>query len=308
MSKMAIHKEEIYLSSIDIIKNKSLVDYIQGVYPDDNLDLQSDGTWRCVCPLHGGNNPTAFTVFPDNRFYCYSCFKHGSIIDYVMEREGKPFFASVEILADKYSIDLGNDDTYKKQKSIAQRNELKSREYEKSIDKVYDYLTKKRGLTDETIKHFRLGYCVSDGYHDKTLTIPMKSPSGVIVAFGYRYFDSEPKYKNSSNNELFQKGSYLFNMDNALRIVHKTKCLYVVEGHIDAISIHQMGEAAVAYCGITFSKEHVLLIKQYTQRIDGLTVIIVPDNDGKANKMVDRGRLLFDKYYPDANVKVAKIA
>ncbi len=295
------------MSSIDIIRNKSLVDYIQGVYPDDNLELQSDNTWRCACPLHGGSNPMAFAVFPDNRFFCFSCLRHGSIIDYVMEREGTPFFQTVQSLADKYSIDLGNDESYKTQKSIAQRNEIKCREYEKNLDKVYDYLTKKRGLTDETIKHFRLGYCISDGYHDKTLTIPMLSEHGVIVAFGYRFFDSMPKYKNSSNNELFQKGSYLFNLNNALRIVSKTKRLYIVEGHIDAISIHQMGEAAVAYCGITFSKEHVLLLKKYLQRIEGLTVILVPDNDNKADKFVPRGMQLFAKYYSDANVKVAKI-
>lgn len=298
------------VSVVDILRNKSLSEYIQGVYPDDNLELQPDGTWRCACPLHGGKNTSSFTVFSDNRYYCYSCQKSGDIFSYVMNREGLLFFQTLELLADKYSLDLTKDEKYTQQKSVALLNEKLCRTFEGNLDKVYDYLTKKRGLTDNTIKLFRCGFTKNNEY-DKSgfgaLTIAMHDMYGRLCGFGYRFFDQKPKYINSKVNELFQKGSYLFNVNNAMRMIPKQKCLYIVEGHIDAMSIHQMGKPCVAYCGITFTKEHVKIIKQITERIEGITIYLVPDNDGKADKFVERGRLLFAKHYPDANVKVVKI-
>ena len=293
------------MSAIDSLRNKSLVEYIQGKYPDDNIDLQPDGTWRCSCSLHGGENTSSFAVFPNNRYYCFSCNRTGDLISYVMERTGLPFYAAIKSLAEEYGIDLSQDTAYVKQRSIAQRNEILCREYESKVDIVKEYLTKKRGLTEEIIAKHRLGYGCPPKSKDNALTIPMYNLYGTLVGFGFRFFDSLPKYKNTPNNELYQKGSYLYNIEVAARMVHKTKRLYIVEGHIDALSIEQMGEACVAYCGITFSREHVGLVQQITERVDGVTIIIVPDNDGKASKFVDRGRMLFAKHYPDANVRVA---
>ena len=62
------------MNIIDVIRGKSLVEYI----PD--LKLQSDGTYRCACPIHGGDNPSTFVVFPDNKFYCFSRQASGDII------------------------------------------------------------------------------------------------------------------------------------------------------------------------------------------------------------------------------------
>lgn len=294
------------MSVVDIIRSKSLVDYIQGMHPSDELEYQPDDTWRCKCPIHNGTNNSSFAIYPNNRFYCFSCQTSGDLITYVMCRNNLMFFQSIEFLADKYSINLDTDESYQKQKDIARRNEKKCREYEGNLKIVYEYLRKDRGLSDEIIRSHRLGYC-TDEYHPNTLTIPMRDLYGRLVAFGYRYFDIMPKYKNSSNNDLFKKGEYLFNVDIAARIVPKTKKLYVVEGHIDAMSIEQQGGASVAYCGITFTREHVLLIKQITERIDGVTIVLVPDNDGKASKFIERGRFLFSEHYREANVRVMLI-
>lgn len=295
------------MSAIDSLRNKSLVEYIQAVYPDDNIDLQPDGTWRCPCPLHGGENASSFAVFQNNRYYCFSCNRSGDLISYVMERSKLPFYAAIKALAEEYGIDLSNDQAYVKQRSIAQRNEILCREYESNADKIHDYLTKKRGLTEEIIAKHRLGYGHPPRSEENVLTIPMYNLYGTLVGFGFRFFNSLPKYKNTPNNELYQKGSYLYNVEVAARMVHKTKRLYIVEGHIDALSIEQMGEACVAYCGITFSRDHVALVQQITERVDGVTIILVPDNDGKASKFIDRGRMLFSKHYPDANVRVAML-
>lgn len=287
------------MSIIDVLHSKDLVEYIPG------LERQSDGTYRKTCEFHDhATNPTSFAVFPhDNTAYCFSCGIHVDIIKYVMLRDGVSYGQAIETLCDDYGIDSGTDEIYKQQKSIAEKNEQWCQSYEKHLDKCYDYLTKKRGLTDEMIKLYRLGW--SD--RSKAVTIPMLNQYHQVVSFGYRYFDKMPKYKNGKNNELFTKGSYLFNIDKIPKLLRKNKRLYVVEGFFDSISCQQQGEASVAYCGISFSKDHVLLIKEYTQHINGVQIILVPDNDNKANKFVSRGREMFETWYPNANVKVAVI-
>lgn len=138
----------------------------------------------------------------------------------------------------------------------------------------------------------------------------MRDMYGRVATFLQRFFDrgpKDPKYKNGITNELFKKGEFLFNIPNAQKLFKKTKRLYVLEGPLDAISAYQQGEAAVAYSGITFGKDHVKLIKEITERIDGIEIILVPDNDEKAEKFIERGRDLFQTHYPQVDVRVALI-
>jgi len=286
------------MSVIDLLRSKDLSEYIP------NLELHPDGTYRKVCEFHSGaDNPTSFAVFPSNSYFCFSCGESGDIVKYVMDRDCCTYDVAVETLCEDYGIDLDKDQTYHQQKSIADKNEQWCKSYEKNFDKCYDYLVQKRGLTDGIINLYRLGW----SERSKAITIPMLDLYGRIVSFGYRYFDKSPKYKNGKNNELFTKGSYLFNANNAIKLIKKKKRLWVVEGYFDAVSGQQQEEPTVAYCGISFSKDHVKLIKQLTEHVDGVQIILVPDADGKAERWVIRGRELFQKYYPDANVKVAVV-
>jgi DNA primase len=248
-------------------------------------------------------NPTSFAVFGGNRGYCFSCGWSGDLIQYKMDKDGLEFNPAVRALCDDFGIDIDKDETYVKQQSIADRNEQYVKSWEKKVDVCYDYLTKKRGLTDETIKHYRIGWSEKGS----CITIPMTNQYNQTVGFLYRFFDKQPKYKNSKANELFHKGSFLFNINNVPKLLRKTKRLWVCEGGFDSMSAYQQGEASVSYCGITFSKDHVMLIKDLTKRIDGCQIILVPDADGKACKFVSRGRELFEQNFPDANVKVAVI-
>ena len=291
------------MSVLELLRSKNLVEYIQGVYGDD-MEHYNDGTYRTTCKFHdNADNPSSFAVFPDSTCHCFSCGFHTDIIGYVMERESVLFDQAVRILCENYSIDLNTDETYKRQMSLADRNEQWCKTYERSRDKCVDYLTEKRGLTLETIEKYRIGYSEKSS----AITIPMLDQYGRIVSFGYRFFSGKVKYKNGNNNELFTKGEYLFNIDKAMRRLKKQKSLYVAEGFFDSIAADQMGEACVSYCGITFSKAHVLLIRELTQRINGVKIILAPDNDNKADKFIARGRELFQKYYPEASVKVVLI-
>ena len=293
------------MSVVSMLKSRDLYEFIQGKYPQDEFTRFSDGTYRSSCPIHGGTNESSFAVFPDNSWYCFSCNAGGNIIDYLMEREGLTYSAAVYELCQEYSIDLSQDKAFEEQQSIAQKYESWCKTYEKDVGKCVEYLKQKRGLTDETIKRFRLGW--SDRSH--AITIPMFDVnSREICAYGYRFFEGKAKYKNTKNIPgVFTKGEYLYNLDKCLGLMRKQKRLFVCEGHFDSIAGIQMGYPTVAYCGISLSKNHVELIRQYSSKLDGFQVVIIPDNDGKASKFVTRARELFQKHYPQASVKVLEI-
>lgn len=293
------------MSVVSTLKSRDLYEFIQGKYPQDEFTRFSDGTYRSSCPIHGGTNESSFAVFPDNSWYCFSCNAGGNIIDYLMERENLSYSAAVQQLCQEYSIDLSQDSTFAEQQTIAQKYEGWCRSYEKDVGKCIEYLEKKRGLTRETIQQFRLGW--SDRSH--AITIPMFDVnSREICAYGYRFFDGKAKYKNTKNIPgVFTKGEYLYNLDKCLGLMRKQKKLYVCEGHFDSIAGIQMGYPTVAYCGISLSKNHVELIRQYSSKLDGFQVVIIPDNDGKASKFVTRARELFQKHYSQASVKVLEI-
>ena len=293
------------MSVVSMLKSRDLYEFIQGKYPQDEFTRFSDGTYRSSCPIHGGTNESSFAVFPDNSWYCFSCNAGGNIIDYLMERENLSYSAAVHELCQEYSIDLSQDKAFAEQQSIAQKYESWCKTYEKDVGKCVEYLKQKRGLTDETIKRFRLGW--SDRSH--AITIPMfDANSREICAYGYRFFEGKAKYKNTKNIPgVFTKGEYLYNLDKCLGLMRKQKRLFVCEGHFDSIAGIQMGYPTVAYCGISLSKNHVELIRQYSSKLDGFQVVIIPDNDGKASKFVTRARELFQKHYPQASVKVLEI-
>lgn len=282
--------------NVDSLLHKSLVEYIP------EAQLHSDGTYRCTCPIHHGDNPTSFTIFPDNNhYYCFSCGSHGNIINFVMERDSVTFDTAIKTLCDDFGVEI-DDAKYQEQQSITQRNAQWVRAMQKKLPTIIDYLHK-RGLTDETIKTFGLGY--SDKM--QALSIPMYDTWGRCVAFLYRYFNKMPKYKNSKNIDgLFIKGEFLYALPQAQKYLKETKTLMLCEGAFDAISAIQQGNCCVAYCGISIGKSHVEKIKEIIAPMKA-KVVLCPDNDGKANKFVMRSRDLFRKQAPNVIVKVAVI-
>jgi DNA primase len=283
------------MSIVDLILNKDLCEYI----PD--LAMQSDGTYRKKCELHGGTNGTSFTVFGDtNTFVCWSCGASGNIIEFVMERDCCAFDVALNTLCDDYNIDISKDQTYVKQRSIAESNEIVCRKYEKQLPVIVEYL-KKRGFTDDYIALYRFGW--SD--KGKALTIPLIDRFGRIVSFSYRFFDVMPKYKHGRNNELWDKSTYWYNLVNARKLIKKNGRIWICEGHLDAASGQMMSEAVLAYLGIMPSKEQVLALKKLLIHLDGVEVIWIPDEDGKAVTHTSKVRSLFAKCWPECNLRVA---
>lgn len=286
------------MSVIDTILSKSIVEYVS------DAQACSDGTYRCKCFLHGGDNPSSLVFFPDtNRFYCFACGAHGNIINLVMERDGCTFDAAVHTLCDDFGLTIGDSDDYKEHCSITQKNAAWVRRMQQELPAVTAYLHK-RGLSDETIAAYGLGYSPKL----KALSIPMYDAWKRPVAFLYRFFDRKPKYKNSKNVKgLFTKGEFLFGLPQAQKNLRTTKTLMLAEGSFDCMSAVQQGLCCVAYCGISVTRKHVEMIKEILRPVENSKVVLCPDNDGKASKFVRRARDLFQRFAPKTVVKVARI-
>lgn len=283
------------MSVVDVLRQKPMVEYIPEAI------RKSDGTYRCCCPVHGGDNETSFAIFDDNKFYCFACHASGDIINYKMEKDNIPFAIAVKELANDFSLPLDND--YIQEQNLVDKKEFQSKAYENKVDSIIEYLMQSRGFSEETVKKFRLGYSEKS----KAVTIPMFDEYGRLVCFGYRYFENKVKYKNGKNNPpLFEKGKYLYGINFAIERLKQSDTLYVCEGYFDMISADEQGLACVAYCGITLTADHVKLIKQIIGRRE-IKIVLVPDNDNRADKFINRAKELFRTHASNLLVEVMQI-
>ncbi|AGY59218.1 DNA primase [Gloeobacter kilaueensis] len=184
------------------------------------------------------------------------------------------------------------------------------------------YLLAKRALTEKTIRDFRLGYAPQgwqtlytylveqkrfpaalveeaglivartsgSGYYDRfrhRLMIPICDGKGQVIAFGGRAMgDDEPKYLNSPESELFDKGQTLFALHAAREAVSRTDTAIVVEGYFDAIALHQAGIAqVVATLGTALRADQ---IKQLLRYSESKRVVLNFDGDQAGIKAAER--------------------
>ncbi|MFZ2154086.1 MAG: DNA primase [Candidatus Moraniibacteriota bacterium] len=150
---------------IEAIKSKLNIVDLVGEY----VRLQKAGNnWKACCPFHNEKTPS-FSVSEDKQFFhCFGCGKGGDIFGFLMEIEGLDFRDALENLAQRAGVELpkyGKESisNTKEKSKIWEILELATVFYEKQLweglgrDEILSYL-KKRGLTEETIRVFRLGY------------------------------------------------------------------------------------------------------------------------------------------------------
>ena len=195
----------------------------------------------------------------------------------------------------------------KQRNSIYDANSLASRFYQACLLKTnygkqaLAYLAG-RGITQEIIERFTIGYALDNftalvaslgkrgctpellvqaglvaeggrsGFYDKfrnRVMIPIKDPRGRIVGFGGRVLDnSTPKYLNTSETQWFNKRRLLFGLDIAARTIRQTRQAIVVEGYMDAISLHAAGiDNVVASMGTAFAEEQARLLKRMAEEV-----------------------------------------
>ncbi len=235
-----------------------------------------------LCPFHNEKSPS-FSVSPDKQiFHCFGCGVGGNVFTFLSKIEGINFVEAVQTLAERSNIQLptleNNVDTAKEElkAKVWKVNEFTAAYYHKNLYKpeskiVQDYI-KKRKLSNETLKSFRLGFSgkfdelyqalKKEGFQDleilesglvnkndngkyidryrNRLMFPICDARGRVIAFGGRVLDdSKPKYINSPENIIYSKGRNLFGLNVARK--GDIKKLLIVEGYMDVISLHQRG-------------------------------------------------------------------
>jgi DNA primase len=183
-----------------------------------------------------------------------------------------------------------------------------------------DYLLEKRKLTLQTIENFGLGYAPhswdatlnyfkakhyseqdlldvgmlaerdSGGYYDKfrnRIMIPIRDENGKMTGFGGRILDPNdiPKFMNSPQTVLFDKGRLLYGLDRARKPIRAADQAVIVEGYLDVIAVHQAGfENVVSPMGTALTEDQMRLLKKFTRKI-----VLALDPDVAGQKAVIRG-------------------
>jgi len=291
-------------SILSLVENIDIVDVVSSY-----IDLKKSGaSFKARCPFHEEKTPS-FTVSPQKQFFhCFGCGVHGNVIKFVQDIETLPFVDAVQTLADRYGIKLEyennrefQDKSLKKLSYLEVINSWFVENLYKNRD-AYLYL-KKRGLKDETIKKFQLGYAPSSyevlfflksqkiefrdaeeigvvafdenskkyysRFHERVI-FPIFSPSGKIIAFGGRTLGNHPaKYINSPTTKFFNKSKTLYGYNFAKNSIFREKRVNIVEGYLDVIMLHQAGiENSVAPLGTALTKEHIYILKKGNPKIN----------------------------------------
>lgn len=256
-----------------------------------------------LCPFHKEKTPS-FTVNEEKGFYhCFGCGAHGSAFDFVMETEGLNFREAVDKLAGEAGMEVPQDSPEERARAERKKTlydvvEAACLYFESQLGQpsgaaALAYL-RNRGLTDATIKKFRLGFAPErnnslqsamkalgikgpelesaglilkrdDGsYYERfrgRVIFPILDRRGRVVAFGGRIMDSEvkaAKYLNSPETDLFHKGRLLYAMDFAQVAARAGQALVVAEGYMDVIALNQAGfEGAVAPLGTALTEDQI---------------------------------------------------
>ena len=304
------------------------------------ISLEKKGSnYFGVCPFHGDKGPS-LSVNENMKYWkCFGCGKSGTVFDFIREIEHVSFPEAVKIVADKIGtkIDGVSDVTYRYSKHL-EALDFAMKFYQLNIQSkeghdAKEYLLK-RGLSDEIINEFEIGYALSKpdnlskillskGYDENILletglsnignslydlfrdriTFPIHNADGKCVGFSARIYKDidEAKYINTKETPVFKKGNILFNYHRASREAQNYKYILVVEGQMDAIRIYSSGiKSVVATMGTALTQKHVALLKRL-----GVDVILAFDNDAAGLKAtIANGDILSNE---GVNVKVLRI-
>lgn len=292
---------------------------------------QAGNTYKGLCPFHTEKTPS-FTVSAEKQlFYCFGCGAGGDVFSFVMKIENMNFGDAARMLAERVGVTLFQDESpqaraaREKRRRLYDCMEAACRHFEtvfaKSSDakEARDYV-KRRGISHDTARCFRLGYAPREwdsvlktltgsgflreelvsagliipsksgkGHYDRfrgRLMFPITDISGRVIGFGGRVLDdSEPKYLNSPETALFRKGKTVYGLALAKNSIRCESKAVIVEGYMDAIMCHQFGFTNVtATLGTALAKEQAETVSRYAPQ-----VIIAYDADAAGGAATLRG-------------------
>jgi DNA primase len=284
--------------TVDQVRERTDIVELVGKY----LPLKKVGKhWRGVCPFHPDKSPS-FYVSPERQVYhCFGCGAGGSAINFVMQYDKVSFPEAVETLAEKIGIKVELEHLNVKHQPLYDACEFAATLFSQQLAKysaAINYLVR-RGMKDETVARFRLGYAPGgnvlrvqankQGFSDEILlkagllaqresgladwfysrvVCPIMSLSGRVIGFSGRVLDdSEPKYLNSTETEIFRKGDNLFGLFQAKNYL-RAEIPILVEGNFDLLALANRSiNNVVAPLGTAFTFEQALLLKRFNSQV-----------------------------------------
>lgn len=328
------------------IKDRISIEDLVGQY----VQLKKVGrSLKGLCPFHSEKTPS-FIVSPERQIaYCFGCNKGGDIFTFMQEIERVDFNDALKILAERAGVKLESKDHLKPAVSGGQKEELfrlceiTASFYEKNLwethegEKVLKYLYS-RGLTENTVREFRIGYApdsfeqtykylIGKGFSKKTLVagglaitkettvekvydrfrqrlmFPITDGMGRVAAFGGRALaaDQDPKYMNSPETAVYHKSNVLYGFHKAKPKIKEKGEAVIVEGYFDVIASHQAGvRNAVAPCGTALASSQLRMIKPFAG-----SIVLAFDMDTAGQDAANRAFELAQEFSFD--VKVASV-
>lgn len=303
----------------EVINNIQQQANIVDVISSFGINFEKKGAnYLCLCPFHDDHNPS-MSVNPEKGIYtCFRCHETGGVFKFVQNYQNVGFVEAVHIVAELTGIKL--DETYKSSTRYDKhydavelaykfyQNNLRTEEGKDAVK----YL-KKRGINDEIIDEFGIGYApnkpdvitklllnkdfdenilLETGLSNRgnslydlfrnRITFPIHNTNGKPVGFSARIFDNsdEAKYINTKETPIFRKGEILFNYHRAQNEARRVKSIIIVEGQLDAIRIYASGiKNVVATMGTAFTKDHIKILKKLN-----VPIILCMDNDEAGEK------------------------
>lgn len=269
------------------------------------------GTYFGLCPFHNEKSPSFSVSAGKQLYYCFGCGAGGNVFTFLMEYENYSFQEALAFLAERIGVTLPKQEMSERSRQeadlrmrIMEMNKLAATYYYLQLQQEQGktglaYL-KKRGLTEETIKKFGLGYAnqynnsiyqylKKKGFEDSILKesglvnidekrggydrfwnrvmFPIMDQNNRVVGFGGRVMGAgEPKYLNSPETKVFDKSRNLYGIQRVR--VSKKSYVLLCEGYMDVIALNQAGfDNAAASLGTAFTPGHAGLLKRYTKEV-----------------------------------------
>ena len=295
------------------------------------VDLKRNGPrWVAPCPFHQETKPSFSVNEEQGLFYCFGCHASGDIFDFYGRINGLDFRDTLEQLAAEagVSLDRGPADPKRREQEQRERSgrrqmirmyELAAAHFAAALDspegeECRAYI-QKRGLSDEIVQRFGLGWARRDwqslatalhragftarmaaeagllGISERSqraydrfrgrLMFPIKSLSNQIIAFGGRIIadEEEAKYINSADTPLYKKGEHLYGLAQSRRGITTKGQALLTEGYMDVLTLHQYGyDNAVGVLGTALTPDQIKRLSGFTSRV---TLLFDGDRAGR---------------------------
>ena len=214
----------------DIEKVRATADLYDIVSATVTLKPSGTGTYVGLCPFHDEKTPS-FSVRPAlGVWHCFGCGLGGDVFGYVEHQENIDFRDAVELLADKYHIELH----YDKADNVPAHTGSKRARLLEANEAAQEYFVSQL-MTKEALAARKL-------YEDDTINA---------------------KYINTPDTQLYRKTQVLYGIDLAKSAIVKKRQAVIVEGYTDVMAMHLAGiDTAVATCGTAFGAEHAKIIRR----------------------------------------------